>query len=170
MADRRHQSAVAIEFGGGFTAGHRVEQADDALPGSAARGLRQRGPADVRRLGGAAVDGACEVPPSRRQRRLRHCGHEHHAEQHVVAGGCQAGPKPHQAGGVVALKALAGPFADVRFCPTGGIDAAKAPAYLALRNVATVGGSWMVPADALAARDWARIGASAREAAGLRSR
>lgn len=74
------------------------------------------------------------------------------------------------AGGVVALKALAGPFADVRFCPTGGIDAAKAPAYLALRNVATVGGSWMVPADALAARDWARIGASAREAAGLRSR
>lgn len=72
------------------------------------------------------------------------------------------------AGGVIALKAFAGPFADVRFCPTGGIDAARAPAYFALRNVMTVGGSWMVPADALAARDWSRIGALAREAAALR--
>lgn len=73
------------------------------------------------------------------------------------------------AGGIVALRGLAGPFADVRFCPTGGIDAARAPGYLALRNVMTVGGSWMVPADALAARDWARIGALAREAASLRT-
>lgn len=69
------------------------------------------------------------------------------------------------AGGAAALKAFGGPFADVRFCPTGGIDASKAPGYRALRNVMTVGGSWMVPADALAARDWARIGALAREAA-----
>jgi 2-dehydro-3-deoxyphosphogluconate aldolase/(4S)-4-hydroxy-2-oxoglutarate aldolase len=74
------------------------------------------------------------------------------------------------AGGAVALKAFAGPFADVRFCPTGGIDAAKAPAYLAQKNVATVGGSWMVPADALAARDWDRIARLAREAASLRQR
>jgi 2-dehydro-3-deoxyphosphogluconate aldolase/(4S)-4-hydroxy-2-oxoglutarate aldolase len=73
------------------------------------------------------------------------------------------------AGGIVALRGFAGPFADVRFCPTGGIDAARAPGYLALRNVMTVGGSWMVPADALAARDWARIGALAREAASLRA-
>ncbi len=73
------------------------------------------------------------------------------------------------AGGTLALKALAGPFAEVRFCPTGGIDAAKAPSYFALRNVATVGGSWMVPADAVAARDWARIAALAREAATLRN-
>lgn len=72
------------------------------------------------------------------------------------------------AGGVTALKAFAGPFPDVRFCPTGGIDAAKAPGYLALKNVATVGGSWMVPAEALASRDWARIGRLAREAAVLR--
>lgn len=71
-------------------------------------------------------------------------------------------------GGVGALRALAGPFPQVRFCPTGGIDAARAPAYLALPNVATVGGSWMVPADALAAADWARIAALARQAAQLR--
>ena len=70
-------------------------------------------------------------------------------------------------GGTAALRGLAGPFPQARFCPTGGIDAAKAPAYLALPNVACVGGSWMLPADALAARDWARIGALAREAAAL---
>jgi len=72
------------------------------------------------------------------------------------------------AGGATALKAFAGPFPGARFCPTGGIDAARAPGYLALPNVVTVGGSWMVPADALAARDWSRIHALAREAAALR--
>lgn len=71
-------------------------------------------------------------------------------------------------GGVAALKAFAGPFARVKFCPTGGIDAAKAPSYLALPNVITLGGSWMVPNDALAAKDWARIGELARAAAALR--
>jgi 2-dehydro-3-deoxyphosphogluconate aldolase/(4S)-4-hydroxy-2-oxoglutarate aldolase len=70
-------------------------------------------------------------------------------------------------GGTAALRGLAGPFPQARFCPTGGIDAGKAPAYLALPNVACVGGSLMLPADALAARDWARIGALAREAAAL---
>jgi len=70
-------------------------------------------------------------------------------------------------GGVSALKGFAGPFAQARFCPTGGIDAAKAPSYLALPNVACVGGSWMLPADALKARDWVRIGDLAREAAAL---
>lgn len=70
-------------------------------------------------------------------------------------------------GGVAALKGFAGPLPMARFCPTGGIDAAKAPAYLALPSVACVGGSWMLPADALAARDWARIGSLAREAAAL---
>ena len=74
------------------------------------------------------------------------------------------------AGGVAALKGFAGPFPQVRFCPTGGIDAERAPRYLALSNVATVGGSWMVPGDAVANRDWARIGALAREAAALRGR
>jgi len=71
------------------------------------------------------------------------------------------------AGGVAALRGLAGPFPQVRFCPTGGIDARSAPSYLRLPNVATVGGSWMVPADALAARDWDRIGTLARECASL---
>ncbi|MDQ3039924.1 MAG: bifunctional 4-hydroxy-2-oxoglutarate aldolase/2-dehydro-3-deoxy-phosphogluconate aldolase [Pseudomonadota bacterium] len=70
-------------------------------------------------------------------------------------------------GGIAGLRGLGGPFAHVRFCPTGGIDAAKAPGYLALPNVACVGGSWMVPADALAARDWSRIGQLARLAAAL---
>ncbi|MBX3711590.1 MAG: keto-deoxy-phosphogluconate aldolase, partial [Lysobacter sp.] len=65
---------------------------------------------------------------------------------------------------IVALKGFAGPFPQAKFCPTGGIDAAKAPAYRALSNVLTVGGSWMVPADALKAMDWARIGALAEEA------
>lgn len=68
-------------------------------------------------------------------------------------------------GGVAALKGFGGPFAQVKFCPTGGIDAAKAPSYLALPNVLTVGGSWMVPGDALKAKDWARIGALAKAAA-----
>lgn len=71
-------------------------------------------------------------------------------------------------GGVAALRSLAGPFPQARFCPTGGIDAARAPAYLRLPNVATVGGSWMVPGDALASRDWTRIRALAGEAAALR--
>jgi 2-dehydro-3-deoxyphosphogluconate aldolase / (4S)-4-hydroxy-2-oxoglutarate aldolase len=69
------------------------------------------------------------------------------------------------AGGTAALKAFAGPFPQARFCPTGGIGADTAADYLALDNVITVGGSWMVPADALRARDWARIAAAARECA-----
>lgn len=72
-------------------------------------------------------------------------------------------------GGVGALKAFAGPFARARFCPTGGIDAAKAPAYLALPNVITVGGSWMVPKAALEARDWVAIGKLAADSARLRA-
>jgi 2-dehydro-3-deoxyphosphogluconate aldolase/(4S)-4-hydroxy-2-oxoglutarate aldolase len=73
------------------------------------------------------------------------------------------------AGGIDALKAFAGPFPQARFCPTGGIAADSAAAYLALGNVITVGGSWMVPADALRARDWARIEALAAECARLRA-
>jgi 2-dehydro-3-deoxyphosphogluconate aldolase/(4S)-4-hydroxy-2-oxoglutarate aldolase len=73
------------------------------------------------------------------------------------------------AGGVGALKAFAGPLPQARFCPTGGIDAASAPSFLALPNVITVGGSWMVPANHLAARDWAAIGRLAATAAALRA-
>ncbi|MGW2210455.1 bifunctional 4-hydroxy-2-oxoglutarate aldolase/2-dehydro-3-deoxy-phosphogluconate aldolase [Streptomyces sp. NPDC001781] len=72
------------------------------------------------------------------------------------------------AGGTAYLRSLAGPLPDARFCPTGGIAEASAPEYLALPNVGCVGGSWMVPADAVAAGDWARIERLARSAAGLR--
>ena len=71
------------------------------------------------------------------------------------------------AGGTPMLKAWASPFADVVFCPTGGITAATAPDYLALGNVRVVGGSWLTPPDALAAADWPRIAALARAAASL---
>ncbi|WP_084516588.1 bifunctional 4-hydroxy-2-oxoglutarate aldolase/2-dehydro-3-deoxy-phosphogluconate aldolase [Microtetraspora niveoalba] len=72
------------------------------------------------------------------------------------------------AGGVPYLKALSGPLADVRFCPTGGIKPATAPAYLALPNVGCVGGTWLTPADALAAGDFARVEKLALEASALR--
>ena len=72
-----------------------------------------------------------------------------------------------QAGGPAMLKAWAGPFFDVKFCPTGGVTPGNAGEFLALSNVACVGGSWLVPADALAQGDWARIEALARAAAQL---
>ncbi|RFA25303.1 keto-deoxy-phosphogluconate aldolase [Alkalilimnicola ehrlichii] len=62
-----------------------------------------------------------------------------------------------QAGGVDMLKALAGPFPDVTFCPTGGVTAETCGEYLALPNVACVGGSWLAPSDCVEAGDWARI-------------
>ena len=72
------------------------------------------------------------------------------------------------AGGVPMLKAFAGPFPDVLFCPTGGITAETAPQFLAQANVKVCGGSWLTPADALASGDWARITRLAREASALR--
>ena len=72
-----------------------------------------------------------------------------------------------QAGGLAMLKAWQGPFGDVKFCPTGGIHAGNAPEFLALSNVACVGGSWIVPTDAIAAGDWSRIESLAREASQL---
>ncbi|GAA4334078.1 bifunctional 4-hydroxy-2-oxoglutarate aldolase/2-dehydro-3-deoxy-phosphogluconate aldolase [Variovorax defluvii] len=72
-----------------------------------------------------------------------------------------------QAGGLAMLKAWQGPFGEVKFCPTGGITAANAPEFLALSNVACVGGSWIVPTDAIAAGDWSRIESLAREASKL---
>jgi 2-dehydro-3-deoxyphosphogluconate aldolase / (4S)-4-hydroxy-2-oxoglutarate aldolase len=73
-----------------------------------------------------------------------------------------------QAGGLPMLKALAGPFPDVAFCPTGGITPETAPQFLALPNVKVCGGSWLTPADAVAAGDWARITALAQAAGALR--
>jgi 2-dehydro-3-deoxyphosphogluconate aldolase/(4S)-4-hydroxy-2-oxoglutarate aldolase len=69
-----------------------------------------------------------------------------------------------QAGGPAMLKAWSGPFWDVKFCPTGGVTSGNALEFLSLPNVACVGGSWLVPSDALAQGDWARIEALAREA------
>lgn len=74
-----------------------------------------------------------------------------------------AGP----AGGPAMLKALASPFGAARFCPTGGIGAAQLLEYLALPNVFAVGGSWMIPAAALEARDWPAIETRARDAVRL---
>ncbi|MEU3931448.1 bifunctional 4-hydroxy-2-oxoglutarate aldolase/2-dehydro-3-deoxy-phosphogluconate aldolase [Streptomyces sp. NPDC029044] len=71
------------------------------------------------------------------------------------------------AGGTAYLKSLSGPLPQARFCPTGGIGPDSAPDYLALSNVGCVGGSWMLPPDAVAARDWGRVEALAREAAAL---
>ncbi len=70
-------------------------------------------------------------------------------------------------GGAGALKSIAGPLPQVTFCPTGGISAARAPDYLALPNVACVGGSWVAPPEALASGDWATITELARSAAKL---
>ncbi len=67
-----------------------------------------------------------------------------------------------QAGGPAMLKAWSGPFFDVKFCPTGGVTPGNALELLSLPNVACVGGSWLVPADALAQGDWARIESLAR--------
>lgn len=72
-----------------------------------------------------------------------------------------------QAGGIPMLKALAGPFPNVVFCPTGGITRATAPEFLALPNVACVGGSWIAPADKVRSGDWQGIEALARDAVEL---
>jgi 2-dehydro-3-deoxyphosphogluconate aldolase/(4S)-4-hydroxy-2-oxoglutarate aldolase len=72
-----------------------------------------------------------------------------------------------QAGGSAMLKAWSGPFFDVKFCPTGGVTQQNANDLLSLPNVACVGGSWLVPADALAQGDWKRIENLARQASQL---
>jgi 2-dehydro-3-deoxyphosphogluconate aldolase / (4S)-4-hydroxy-2-oxoglutarate aldolase len=72
------------------------------------------------------------------------------------------------AGGTTWLKAVAAPLAGLRFCPTGGIGVDTAPAYLALPNVACVGGSWVAPREAVAASDWSRIEHLAAAAAALK--
>lgn len=72
-----------------------------------------------------------------------------------------------QAGGLAMLKAWSGPFGEVSFCPTGGVTLENAPQLLALPNVLCVGGSWIVPVEALALGDWSRITQLARDAAKL---
>lgn len=71
------------------------------------------------------------------------------------------------AGGVPMLKSIGGPLPQLKFCPTGGVNPANAKNYLALSNVACVGGSWMAPANLTAAEDWQQIESLAAEAAGI---
>jgi 2-dehydro-3-deoxyphosphogluconate aldolase/(4S)-4-hydroxy-2-oxoglutarate aldolase len=70
-----------------------------------------------------------------------------------------------QYGGISTLQALSGPFSQARFCPTGGVSRDKVPAYLALKNVIAVGGTWIAPPAALKQGDWATIKANAEAAA-----
>jgi 2-dehydro-3-deoxyphosphogluconate aldolase / (4S)-4-hydroxy-2-oxoglutarate aldolase len=72
-----------------------------------------------------------------------------------------------QAGGIGMLKALGAPFPEVVFCPTGGISRATAPDFLALPNVACVGGSWVAPTDKIRSGDWAGIEQLAKDAFSL---
>lgn len=73
-------------------------------------------------------------------------------------------------GGTAFMRAIAGPVPDVKFCPTGGVAAETAGAYLALPNVACVGGSWLTPTALVAARDWQTIQQLASSASSLRGR
>lgn len=73
-----------------------------------------------------------------------------------------------QAGGPAMLKAWSGPFFDVKFCPTGGVSLQNAREFLALPNVVCVGGSWLVPANAVAQGDWSTVTQLARGTQGLR--
>ncbi len=74
-----------------------------------------------------------------------------------------------QAGGIAMLKALGGPFPHVMFCPTGGIDAESAATFLALPNVACVGGSWLSPASLIASKSWSEIQKRAEAASRLKT-
>jgi 2-dehydro-3-deoxyphosphogluconate aldolase/(4S)-4-hydroxy-2-oxoglutarate aldolase len=71
-------------------------------------------------------------------------------------------------GGAPALKAIGAPLPQVSFCPTGGVTPENAPTYLGLSNTLCVGGSWVCPANLIAAQDWAAIEELAREAAALK--
>ena len=71
-------------------------------------------------------------------------------------------------GGINLLKGFAGPFGDVKFCPTGGVTVDSAPQFLSLPNVVVCGGTWLTPADAIARKDWAHITKLALEASAIK--
>jgi 2-dehydro-3-deoxyphosphogluconate aldolase/(4S)-4-hydroxy-2-oxoglutarate aldolase len=72
-------------------------------------------------------------------------------------------------GGINLLKGFSGPFADVKFCPTGGVTIDSAPQFLALPNVVVCGGTWLTPVDAVARGDWAHITKLAKEASAIKA-
>lgn len=67
-------------------------------------------------------------------------------------------------GGAKSIKSISGPFPNIRFCPTGGINVNNMGNYLSLNNVACIGGSWLVPDDAVLNKDWDRITQITKEA------
>src|SRR5690606_10591431 len=71
-------------------------------------------------------------------------------------------------GGINLLKSFSSVFGDVKFCPTGGITLETAPQFLALPNVPVCGGTWLTPADAVVAKNWAQITKLAREASAIK--
>lgn len=71
-------------------------------------------------------------------------------------------------GGINLLKGFAGPFGDVKFCPTGGVTVDSAPQFLSLPNVVVCGGTWLTPADAVINKDWAKITHLAKEASAIK--
>ncbi|PPD56417.1 MAG: keto-deoxy-phosphogluconate aldolase [Methylotenera sp.] len=71
-------------------------------------------------------------------------------------------------GGINLLKGFAGPFGDVKFCPTGGVTVDSAPQFLSLPNVVVCGGTWLTPTDAVARKDWAHITKLAKEASAIK--
>lgn len=72
-------------------------------------------------------------------------------------------------GGVNLLKGFAGPFGDVKFCPTGGVTVENAPQFLSLPNVVVCGGTWLTPADVVVNKDWKRITELAKEASSIKA-
>lgn len=152
--------AIAKEVPGAVVGAGTVRSADDAAAAAKAGAQFAVSPGYTRTLGQACRDqGLSLLPGVATGSEILMAQEDGYSELKFFPA--------MQAGGPAMLKAWAGPFFDVKFCPTGGVTQANAPELLALPNVACVGGSWLVPANALAQGDWARIEALAREASQL---
>ena len=152
--------AIAAEVPEAVVGAGTVRSAQDARAAAQAGARFAVSPGYTRNLSNAcAGEGLCLLPGVATGSEILQAQEDGHTELKFFPA--------VQAGGAAMLKAWAGPFFGVRFCPTGGIAPANAGEFLSLPNVACVGGSWLVPPDALARGDWARIEALAREAAQL---
>lgn len=146
---------ISIEVPQAILGAGTVLTADDLEAAAASGAVFAISPGATARLYAAAYSGSIPLIPAISTASELMCGLEHGHRRFKFF-------PAESSGGVAALKSFAGPFAHVRFCPTGGIDAARAPSYLALPNVITVGGSWMAPKALVDAGDWARITELAR--------
>ena len=152
--------AIAAEVPEAVVGAGTVRSAQDARAAAQAGARFAVSPGYTRNLSHAcAGEGLCLLPGVATGSEIMQAQEDGHSELKFFPA--------VQAGGAAMLKAWAGPFFDVRFCPTGGITPANAGEFLSLPNVACVGGSWLVPADALARGDWARIEALAKQATSL---